>query len=117
MTESMRKKEESKLLNDIIKALYPWAVMERVNCGVARWPDGSPCRLAPKGHSDLRGILRADKSKCGVAVPIYIEAKQGDGKATEEQLKFLRKMRGYGCIVGIAYSVEQAYAIIKPYLR
>ena len=117
MTESMRKKEESKLLNDIIRELYPLAVMERVNCGVARWPDGRPCRLAPTGHSDLRGVLRADKSRYGVAVPIYIEAKYGDGEATKEQIEFLQKVRGYGCIAGIAYSVAQAYAIIKPHLK
>ena len=99
MTESMRKKEESKLLNDIIRELYPLAVMERVNCGVARWPDGRPCRLAPTGHSDLRGVLRADKSKYGVAVPIYIEANYGDGEATKEQIAKL-------CRVGTALHIE-----------
>lgn len=63
--------------------------------------------MAVKGHPDLAGYRRSD----GRAV--YIEVKTETGRATKEQLQFIKKAREAGCLAGIARNEEEAISIIK----
>ncbi len=98
---------ESYLVNDIIRALYPHARLERHNVGKFYTADGRPIYAGPpKGYPDLSGNRRGD----GRAV--YIEAKIRPNKPTPEQLRYLADRRDEGAIAGVCYSVTDALALI-----
>lgn len=61
----------------------------------------------PKGFSDLFGVRLSD----GKAV--FIEVKTADGKASDDQKKFIEKMREYGAVAGICHSVDEALELIS----
>ena len=103
----MRSKAESYLVNDIIRALYPHARLERHNVGKFYTSDGRPIYAGPpKGYPDLSGNRRGD----GRAV--YIEAKVKPNKPTEEQMKYLAERRAEGALAGVCYSVTDALTLI-----
>lgn len=103
----MRSKAESYLVNDIIRALYPLARLERHNVGKFYTSDGRPVYAGPpKGYPDLSGNRRGD----GRAV--YIEAKVHPNRATPEQEKYLADRRAEGALAGVCYSVGDALALI-----
>lgn len=60
----------------------------------------------PVGFPDLFGVRFSD----GKAV--FIEVKKPGGKIRPEQERFVLRMREYGFIAGIAYSVEDARKLI-----
>ena len=103
----MRSKAESYLVNDIIRALYPFARLERHNVGKFYTADGRPIYAGPpKGYPDLSGNRRGD----GRAV--YIEAKIHPNKPTEEQLQYLADRRAEGALAGVCYTVGDALSLI-----
>lgn len=109
---------ESMLLSQIIKALYPWVHLYRANVGTVKTDKGYRFSTGlPKGFSDLFGTLPASKSKTGCATPVFIECKIGGGTLRPEQEKFLAAEKANGSIVGVAYTVEQAVNLIRPHLR
>lgn len=109
---------ESMLLSQIIKALYPWVHLYRANVGTVTTDRGYKFSTGlPKGFPDLFGTLPADKSRTGTAVPVFIECKVGDGFLRPEQEKFLAAEKAKGSIVGVAYTVQQAVDLIRPHLR
>lgn len=61
----------------------------------------------PQGFSDLCGVRKSD----GRAV--FIEVKTASGRASKEQKQFLKKMREYGAVAGIARSEEEAIKLIQ----
>lgn len=78
----------------------------RTNVGKVRMKDGRWFDTGlPKGHSDLYGF-RSDGRV------FYIETKMRPRVPTPEQVKFLQAMIKRGAIGGVAYSVEEAMAII-----
>lgn len=103
----MRSKAESYLVNDIIRALYPLARLERHNVGKFYTSDGRPIHAGPpKGYPDLSGNLR------GSGRAVYIEAKIHPNRATPEQEKYLADRRAEGALAGVCYSVGDALALI-----
>ncbi len=98
---------ESYLVNDIIRALYPHARLERHNVGKFYTADGRTVYAGPpKGYPDLSGNLR------GSGQAVYIEAKIKPNKPTEEQMRYLEDRRAEGALAGVCYSVTDALALI-----
>lgn len=108
---------ESHLVNEIIRSLYPVVELFRTNAGVAYTKNGNMIRLLPQGFSDLFGVIDKHKTVSGHAEAVFIECKVGKNKATEPQKVFLQKMADRGCICGVAYSVEDAWNLIAPYIK
>ena len=98
---------EHEIQNEIRAALSPYAVMFRCNVGCGYTQDGRFFSTGlPQGFSDLFGVRRSD----GRA--IFIEVKRPDGRASEEQKKFLKAMRNNGAIAGICHSEEEAIKLV-----
>ena len=71
-------RNESQLLNAIIRVLYPHCVLHRVNVGRMRTPDGRWFSTGvPVGYPDLSGYRRSD----GRAV--YIECKVNNSLSSQ----------------------------------
>lgn len=62
--------------------------------------------LCPKGTSDLEIIMDSGK----VA---FVECKAGKGKPTEDQTRFIDKMKSLGHIAGVCWSVDDFLKLIK----
>jgi hypothetical protein len=112
-------KSEKQIQNEILVELASKVVLFRTNAG-SFWQgqitklNGIRCLInlvaikgLPKGHADLTGVRISD----GKAV--YIETKKDGKNATEEQALFLRRMREYNAIAGVAHSVEEALELVK----
>lgn len=78
----------------------------RINSGKVRMADGRWFDTGvPKGFSDLIA--------CKDGKIYFLEIKTETGKASPEQLNFLAVMHDkYGCVTGIARSVEDAVRIV-----
>ena len=101
---------ESMLVNQVIRVLYQWADLTRVNTGTVKTAAGySFSTGTPKGYSDISGNLRSNRSRSGFAIAVYIECK--------EQVRFIQKKKEQGCIAGIVYSTDQAMELLRPYVR
>lgn len=100
-------KSEHEIQNQIRLELskYGFCVF-RINVGKFKLPDGRFFDTGvPKGFSDLFAV------KDGKAY--FIEVKNLDGKPTKEQTNFLTVMRNrYGCVTGIARSIEDALKLV-----
>lgn len=109
---------ESYLLNDIIRALYPAVKLWRANVGSVRTADGRHFGTGlPKGFSDLFGVLPAESSKSGCAVPVFIEVKTKGNKPSEDQIKFLDEQRAKGAAAGVVYSIDDAWELLLPFIK
>lgn len=98
---------ERKIQSEIRNGTADIALLFRANVGSGFTYDGRHFDTGlPKGFSDLFGFRKED----GRAV--FIEVKTGTGRASPEQLNFIRKMQLYGALAGIARSVEDARRII-----
>lgn len=109
---------ESQLLNDIIRALYPWVHLHRANVGCVRTETGRWFSTGlPKGFPDLHGTLPVSVTGYDKAVPVFIECKTGRNKPSPEQAAFIGEELEKGSIAGVCYSVEDALALITPHIR
>ena len=98
---------ESALLNEIVRALYPYARLYRINVIRVKNTQGRWLTTGvPKGYSDLSGY------RIGDGRAVYIECKVAPNKPTTEQETFLARAREHGAIAGVCYSVEDALALI-----
>lgn len=98
---------EHSIQNDIRVNVVDIAILFRANVGKGKTYDGRHFDTGlPKGFSDLFGFRRSD----GRAV--FIEVKPPGGRVSPEQVKFIKKMRSYGTLAGVARSVEDARNII-----
>lgn len=61
----------------------------------------------PDGYSDLSGVRISD----GKAV--FIEVKTPKGRPSEQQKRFIKRMRECGAVAGICRSIEDALELIK----
>lgn len=98
---------EHEIQNSIRNETADIAVLYRGNVGSGVTYDGRHFDTGlPKGFPDLFGFRKSD----GRAV--FIEVKSPLGRVRPEQGKFLKAMRNYGAIAGVARSVEEARKII-----
>ena len=99
--------QEHIIQNDIRVNTADIAVLFRANVGKGKTYDGRHFDTGlPKGFSDLFGVRRSD----GRAA--FIEVKAPGGRVRPEQAKFIKMMRSYGALAGVARSVEDARNII-----
>lgn len=109
---------ESMLVHDIIRGLYGVCQLMRANVGSVRTADGRRFSTGlPKGFPDLFGIIPSWLTVDGHPRTVFIECKVKPNKPTPEQLTFIEKYRRMGCIAGVAYSVDDAWGLILPYLK
>lgn len=102
-------RNESQLLNAIIRVLYPYCTLHRVNVGRVRTPDGRYFTTGvPVGYPDLSGYRRSD----GRAV--YIECKVKPNKPTPKQLEFISEAQEAGCLAAVCYSPDEALRLVLP---
>jgi len=95
---------ESELVNEVIRALYPFGYPVRCNAGQIKLSTGRWIKLLPKGFADIL-FIRPDGQAC------FVETKVGRNTTTAEQDAFLERMRELGCRAGVARSVADAMAI------
>lgn len=109
---------ESVLVSNLIRGLYGVVHLMRANVGSVRTADGRRFSTGlPKGFPDLFGILPPWESKSGAPVPVFLEAKVRPNRPTDEQVAFLDHYKRMGCICGVVYSVDEAWALLIPYLK
>ncbi|MCM1055618.1 MAG: VRR-NUC domain-containing protein [Bacteroides sp.] len=96
---------ETDIQNQIRIALSKYGIVIRLHSGNYELKDGRRIVCGVKGLSDLLFI--------GSERVAFIEVKNINGKASEEQLNFLAAVRKLGHRAGIAHSVEEALEIIK----
>jgi hypothetical protein len=95
----------------------PSVRMFRNNVGQAITQDGRPIQFGLcKGSSDLIGwkSITVTPEMVGQKVAVFtaIECKAGRNKPTQQQRAFISRVLTDGGIAGVAYSVEDAEAII-----
>ena len=95
---------ESLLIHDIMKELGRYGAVFRCNSGSVRLPDGRRFNAMPKGFSDIM-FIRPDGVAC------FVECKTGKGRLSDEQEKFMGRMRGLNAKAGVARSVGEAMGI------
>lgn len=99
--------EEHAIQNEIRIALSKYATVFRANVGSGVTYDGRHFETGlPKGFSDLFGFRHSDGRI------FFIEVKTPKGKVSKAQENFLKQMRNYGAIAGVARSVDDAIRII-----
>lgn len=99
---------ESDIMNQIRAGISNIAVVFRVNVIKGQLKTGQFISSGvPPGYSDLSGHRKSD----GKA--IYLEVKTPTGKATPEQLNFIKQMQATGAIAGIVCSVDDAIALLS----
>lgn len=95
---------EIDMQNAIRIALSKYGVVIRQNTGNFALKDGRRITCGVKGLSDLLFI--------GKNYVAFIEVKNATGKATDEQVNFIKKMQSLGHKAGICRSVEDALKLI-----
>jgi hypothetical protein len=99
--------KEIDIQNSIRIALSEYGIVLRLNVGNFVTQDGRHVSSGlPKGTSDLLFI--------GQGYIAFIECKTPLGRASPEQLSFIKRMQELGHRAGIARSVEEALKIINP---
>jgi len=106
----MDSKTETDILNEIRLKTADIAQLFRINVVSVKTVDGRFISSGvPPGYSDLSGHRKSD----GRA--IYLEVKTPTGKASAEQLNFIKQMQATGAIAGIVRSVEDAKTLINAF--
>lgn len=99
-------KAETNIQNKIRIELSKHGIVTfRMNTGKFKTQDGRWISIGIKGTADLLAI------KNGKA--IWIETKTPIGKASKEQINFIKQMKQIGCKAGFARCVEDAFKICE----
>lgn len=89
----------------------------RANVGTVKTAEGRIFSTGlPKGFSDFFGVLPAEKSRSGHAIPIFLEAKTSAGKPSSVQLEFLERQRSIGAVAGTVHTVQEARRRLEPHI-
>lgn len=95
---------ESRLLYETMKVLGKHGAVYRCNSGSVRLPNGKRFNGMPKGFSDIM-FIRNDGVAC------FVECKTDKGKLSDEQERFLNRMRELNARAGVARSTKEALKI------
>jgi len=95
---------ETDIQNEIRLALSAHGVVLRMNTGVFKTEDGRTIRCGIKGTSDLLFI--------GNGYIAFIEVKTPLGRASPDQINFVKQIQKLGHKAGFARSVKEALNII-----
>ncbi len=107
-TMSVGIKTEHDIQNEIRLALAERGVLcFRANVGRVKMKDGRWFDTGlPKGFCDLFGFRKDGQI-------FFIEVKNGKGRTSEKQDKFMELVKSNGALAGVARSVEDALEIIN----
>jgi hypothetical protein len=81
----------------------------RINAGMVHSGEGRGkrmIRMAPKGFSDIIGVMPPDENGQNGGRAIFCEVKARGNKPTQMQLDFLQEMRDQGAIAFVAYDIS-----------
>ena len=95
---------ESRLIYECMRELGRHGAVFRTNAGQFYTKSGQRVSGLPRGFSDLL-FIRNDGVGC------FIECKADKGKLSEEQGRFIDRMRKLGARAGVAYTVDDALRI------
>jgi len=107
-------RRETDIQRDVLRLLqlHPSVAMaHRINTRVLDVDDAKsrtgrrPLRTAPTGHPDIAGMLRDGRA-------LYVEVKAARGELTEQQAKFLERVRTAGGVAIVARSVDDVLAAL-----
>jgi len=90
--------------------------VERRNSGAVKTAKDGLVRLAPVGTPDLF-VLIPPVVPGGLAIPAYVEVKRPGEQPTAAQQAKHRELRAFGAVVIVAHSVDEALALLAPYLE
>ena len=96
---------ETDIQNKVRVELSNYGIVVRENTGNFELKDGRRIICGVKGLSDLLFI--------GYGYVAFIEMKIPGKEASEDQIKFIEKVRSLGHIAGVAHSVEEALELIR----
>jgi len=92
--------KEQDIQNQIIEYLHLRRIKAyRINSGMIRTDKGYMVKLAPRGFSDIVGVLEGGRA-------LFIEVKMGKNKPTALQKMFLEEMREQGALAFVAWGIE-----------
>lgn len=83
--------------------------VERRNSGAVRTQAGGLVRLAPVGTPDLALVLPGGRAG-------FVEVKRPGERPTPAQAEKHAELRGYGAVVVVAHSVDEALELLEVYL-
>ena len=95
---------ESQLIYKVMQELGKHGAVYRCNSGSVKMPNGSWFKAMPKGFADVMLILPTGQA-------CFVECKTDKGKLSEEQERFINKMRILNARAGVARSVNEALQI------
>jgi len=94
-------------MNQVRVGISDLGITFRANVGKVFTSDGKYFDTGlPKGFSDLFGFRKSDGKI------FFIEVKTATGTVRKEQQQFIERMQAYGCLAGVARSVEDAREIL-----
>ena len=99
-------KNESHLVYECMKELGKHGAVYRCNSGSVQLSNGRRFSAMPKGFADIMVILPGGRAA-------FIECKTGKNDTSEEQKRFLQRMRELGALAGVARSVTDARTICR----
>lgn len=103
--------DETAIQTAIAEALrWRGCYVERRNSGAVKTAKGGLVRLAPAGTPDLALILPGGRAG-------FCEVKRPGEGPTAIQLACHEELRRYGAVVVVAHSVDEALALLAPYLE
>lgn len=99
--------KEQDIQNQILEYLHLRRIKAyRINSGMIRTEHGHMVKLAPKGFSDIVGVLAGGRA-------LFIEVKMGNNKPTALQEMFLEEMREQGALAFVAWGIEDVKEALK----
>ena len=100
------KQNESRLVYQIMQTLGRHGAVYRCNAGAVKLGGGRWFRAMPKGFADVMLVLPGGR----VA---FVECKADKGRLSDEQERFLERMRSLGALACVATSVAEAMEICQ----
>jgi len=97
---------ESRLIYEIMQELGKHGAVYRCNSGSVKLPNGKWFKGMPKGFADVM-FIRSDGVAC------FVECKAGKGRLTDEQERFIERMRELNARAGVARSTDDAMEICE----
>ncbi len=95
---------ESQLVFEIMREVGKHAAVYRCNSGSVKLPNGKRFNAMPRGFADIMAVLPGGR----VA---FIECKVDKNKPSEDQERFIARMRSLGAYAGVARTVDEAFTI------
>lgn len=98
--------DESRIVYEVMRELGKHGAVFRCNSGSVKLPNGKRFNGMPKGFADVM-LVRPDGRVC------FVECKADKGRLSDEQERFIQRMRELNALAGVARSVGDAVRICE----